>query len=84
MGHALSLSPGRLVASTDRHSEVFALIVLISIGYIQDHKIANLQTFIKRIIAVTFCLKIKFYMVYNITVMANGSIIPPTSRDVDP
>ena len=52
-----SVSPGRLVASTESHSEVFALIALIFIGYIQDQKIANLQTFIKRTI---FCDQIIF------------------------
>ena len=47
-----SLSPGRLVASTDI-LRVFAVIALIFIEYIQDHKIANLDftpVFIKRTI----------------------------------
>ena len=58
-----SLSPGRLVASTDI-LRVFALIALIFIEYIQDHKIANLDfipVFIERTI---FCV-VKYFAILN-------------------
>ena len=58
-----SLSPGRLVASTDI-LRVFAVIALIFIEYIQDHKIANLDftpVFIKRTI---FCV-VKYFAISN-------------------
>ena len=70
MGRA-ALSPGRLVASTDI-LRVFALIALIFIEYIQDHKIANLDfipVFIERTI---FCV-VKYFAILNIELSKSRS-----------